>query len=32
MINVIDDNKLQIDCEVKVFHKTGVEMEALTGY
>jgi len=27
----IDDTRLQIDCHVRTTHKTGVEMEALTG-
>jgi len=26
-----EDGRVVIDCRVKVFHKTGVEMEALTG-
>ena len=30
-IELTDDGDAQIDCEAKVAHKTGVEMEALTG-
>ncbi|MCC5794562.1 MAG: cyclic pyranopterin monophosphate synthase MoaC [Chromatiales bacterium] len=30
-ITVADDGHLDIDCQVRVEHKTGVEMEALTG-
>jgi cyclic pyranopterin phosphate synthase len=31
IIPVIDQNKIQIDCQVDITGKTGVEMEALTG-
>ena len=30
-VDVTDDGNVQIDCETRVAHKTGVEMEALTG-
>ena len=30
-IKPINENEVSIQCRVKVFHKTGVEMEALTG-
>ena len=30
-IQVVDGNRIQIDCSATVTHKTGVEMEALTG-
>lgn len=30
-IEALSDTEIQIDCRVKIHHKTGVEMEALTG-
>ena len=30
-IQVVEGNRIQIDCRATVTHKTGVEMEALTG-
>ena len=30
-IDWLDDNALRIECRVKTMHRTGVEMEALTG-
>ena len=30
-IELVDGNRVQIDCRTKVSHKTGVEMEALVG-
>lgn len=30
-IKLVDGNKVIVDCECRVTHKTGVEMEALTG-